>query len=148
MFASVVTADYVYQTFVNTDDITDVIAVPSIGGTMVAPPGTTLPALLLYMTASEYGGVVDATPAADVNSETIRLEVRAINGGTSDAPVYPVAKAQFTALAGQTVSHTFDGDDYTLTFMAVGEVPLTTLVDGANLYRQLGTIYTVDVFRG
>lgn len=147
MFGSVVVADYVYQTFANTDAITDVVPATNIAGTMVAPPGTTLPALLIYMTASEYGGVVDSLPAADITSETIRLEVRAIKDGTSDSPVYPVAKAQLTALAGQTVSHIFDGDTYTLTFSALSEIPLATLVDGANLYRQLGTIYTVDVFR-
>jgi hypothetical protein len=99
------------------------------------------------MTYSEHGGPVTTDASAHTNSETIRLEVKAITKGTSDSEIYPVAKAQFEALAGVNTMHEFDGESWSLAFVAVGEVPLGTLVDEANIYRQLGTIYSVDVFR-
>ena len=147
MFASVVVSDYVYDTLSALSAVTSVVPAARMTGAMVVPPGTALPALMFHMTASEYGGVMNTQAAAHLDSETIRLEVRAIDDGTSDAGIYPVALAQFNALSGVTATHTFDGGDYTLAFLPLGEIPLTTLVDGSNLYRQLGTIYQVDVFR-
>lgn len=147
MFASVAVSNYLYATLGAISGVTSVIPVTRMTGAMVVPPGVALPALMFHMTASEYGGPLTTAANAHIESETIRLEVRAIDDGTSDRDIYPVAKAQLDALAGTTANHTFDGDDWSLSFIAVGEIPLTTLVDGANLYRQLGTIYQVDVFR-
>jgi hypothetical protein len=147
MFASVVVSDYVYETLSALSEVTSVIPPTRMTGAMAVPEGTGLPALLFHMTASQYGGPVQATAAENVNSETIRLEVRAIDDGTSDSAIYPAAMAQFEALSGTHAEHTLDGDTYSLDFIAVGEIPITTLVDGANFYRQLGTIYQVDVFR-
>lgn len=147
MFASVAVSDYLYETLSAVTGITTVIPTTSMTGAMVVPQGVALPALLFHMTASQYGGVVNTLAAADVNSETIRVEVRVIGSGTSDSEIYPAAKAQFTALSGAIVSHSFDGATWNLAISAVGEIPLTTLVDGPNIYRQLGTIYSIDVFR-
>ena len=46
---------------------------------MVVPQDRTLPAVLFHMVASEYGGVISSLAADDVQSETIRLEVRVID---------------------------------------------------------------------
>lgn len=147
MFASVAVSDYVYDTLSAVPAITNVVPNTQFSGAMVAAQGMALPVVIFHMVASQYGGVIDSTPAANVNSETIRLEVRVIDDGTSDSTIYPVAKAAFGALCGVEASHSFDSATWSLTFSAVGEIPLTTLVDGTNIYRQLGTIYTVDVFR-
>ena len=147
MFASVAVADYLYDALGAISGITSVVPTTRMTGAMVVPQGVALPALMFHMVYSEYGGVVDSTPAQNVTSETLRFEVRIIDDGTSDSVIYPAAKAQFNALAGIQVTHTFDGASWFLAFSAVGEIPLTTLMDGANIYRQLGTIYTVDVFR-
>lgn len=147
MFASVAVSDYVYDTLSATPGVTNVIPNTQFSGAMVAAQGMALPAVLFHMTGSQYGGVMDSTPAANVNSETLRFEVRVIDDGTSDSTIYPVAKAAFAALSGVNAAHSFDGDTWTMTFTAVGEIPLTTLMDGSNLYRQLGVILSVDVFR-
>ena len=147
MFGSVVVSDYVYETLAATSGVTNIIPATQFSGAMVAAQGMALPVAIFHMTYSEYGGVLDSTPAANVNSETVRLEVRFIDAGTSDSVIYPAAAASFAALAGVNVSHVFDGTTYTLTFAAIGEVPLGTLMDGAQIYRQLGTVYSVDVFR-
>lgn len=147
MFASVAVSDYVYEVLSATPGVTNVVPNTQFSGAMVAAQGMALPVVIFHMTASQYGGVLDSTPAANVNSETIRFEVRVIDDGTSDSTIYPVAKAAFAALSGVNVSHSFDSATWNLTFTAVGEIPLTTLMDGANLYRQLGVILSVDVFR-
>ena len=147
MFGSAVVSDYVYDTLGAIGGITTVIPTTRMTGAMVVPPGTALPALMFHMVASEYGGPLTTAANAHIESETIRLEVRAIDKGVSIATIYPVAKAQLDALAGTTAQHDYDGQTWSLSFIAVGEIPLGTLVDGSNLYRQLGTIYQVDVFR-
>ena len=42
----------------------------------------------------------------------------------------------------------WEGEPYQITFRPLGEYPLTTVVDGGQLYRQLGTTYAVEVLRG
>lgn len=147
MFGSVVVADYIYKALGAITGITSVIPKPQMVGTMVVPQGVPLPAILFHMTYSEHGGPINTFASAHTNSETLRVEVRVLAESTSDSVIYPIAKAQFTRLAGVNETHTFDGATWNVSFIAVSEIPLTTLMDGSTIYRQLGTIYSVDVFR-
>lgn len=112
-----------------------------------APQDVTFPLCLHYMEAGDYSGVI--TSGTDPTEETIRYVVRLICQGESDSPIRPAAKDALTTLAnidpGDTVTQ--GGDTFSLTFIPVGEWPLTTVIEGGVMYRQLGFFLAAHVFR-
>lgn len=148
MLGSVIVATDTYETLSAQSGITTILPTSALNGTMVVPQGIPLPALLFYMTFSAYGGPVNSVPAHHIGSETITLEVRALAEGTSDDPIVTVAEAALTALAGRITDRAYRGWMYQLCYTAMGEVPLTTLVEGDLIYRQLGATFSVDIMRG
>jgi len=147
MFASVAVADFIYERLGSIGPLVSLLPTSQMTGAMVVPQGTPLPAILFYLTYSEYGGPVTTYASAHTASERLRVEVKVIGEGTSDSAIYPIAKQVFDALAGVVVDHGFDSATWSLSFTTIGEIPLTTLVDGSTIYRQLGATFYVDVFR-
>lgn len=145
MFASRIVNRVLYDTFTQTVGLTAVVGNRIYRG-VAYPQGTQLPALLFYMEQSTYDAGGTTTKAAHITGEQMRFVVRLDDIGTSDTRIAPAAQAQLDALAGAIID-TPDGDQ--LTFVAIGEVPLTSYVDNdGTTYQRLGTIYRVDVTRG
>ena len=106
--------------------------------------GTVFPACLFYPEFSAYDSGGTAVPAEHITGEQLRYVVRVDGPGDSDAAIARAAEAQLEALAGYTVT---TDDGYFLTFVASGEVPLTSYVDGDQPWQRLGTVYTVTIDR-
>jgi hypothetical protein len=151
MFGSEVVAEYVYQVASTTPEVTAAVG-SRIANLAVVPSGLALPALIHYAEQGDYGGVI--TAGDDIDSEVVRYVTRFICEGTSTDPVRLAAQRLLRELAvvRPTAQLTYDGQSYFLTFLATGEWPLTTVVEeaanAAVLYRQLGTIWRVEVMRG
>lgn len=135
-FGSELVAGIVVAELSGIEDVTDAVGARMFGTTMV-PQGQALPALLTYAENSAYSGPIGAEKAI----EQLRIVVRLLCQGTSTAPILAAALAQEEALNGLDVEQ----DGAYVTFRAVGAVPLTTLQDGGIVYRQLGTVYSVEI---
>lgn len=120
-----------------------------VGGAIVQgagfPQGTTTPALRFAMESSAYDAGGHTERAEHITSATMRYVVEIHDTGTSKGRIIPAYMAQRAALAG-LVLDTDDG--FQLTFTAQGEVPLTSYIDGAQVYQRLGDYYTVTVTHG
>jgi hypothetical protein len=151
MFGSEVVAEYVYQVASTTPAVTEAVGT-RIVNLSVLPSGMALPALLHYAEQGDYGGVVAA--GEDIDSEVVRYVTRFVCEGQSTEPVRLAAQRLLAELAYHRPSAqlTYDGETYFLSFLATGEWPLTTVLEevagAATLYRQLGTIWRVEVMRG
>ena len=119
--------------------VTDAVSSRMFSTTFV-PQGQQLPALLTYAENSVYSGPI----GAEINAEQLRVVVRLICQGTSTAPIIDAWDAQIDALNGLVVQQ----DGAYVTFTASGAVPLTTLQDGGTTFRQLGTVYNVEITTG
>lgn len=150
MFGSEVVAEYVHQVATTTPAVMAAIG-GRIANLAVAPGDLALPALLHYAEQGDYGGVINA--GQDIDSEVIRYVTRFICEGASTEPIRLAAQRLLVELAVNrpTGQVTYDGESYFLTFLATGEWPLTTVLEeaagAAVLYRQLGTIWRVEVMR-
>lgn len=143
MFYSRAVNALIYQTLAATPGLTDVVGTRIVRG-VGYPAGITLPACLFFMEQSQYDSGLGAH-AEHIQGESMRYVVRIDDVGTSDSRIASAAEAQLTALAGLVTDHP---DGTQITFHAMGEVPLTSYVDGDTFYQRLGTIYSVDVTRG
>lgn len=108
------------------------------------PQGTTIPALRFAMESSAYDAG-QLAGAEHLTAAQMRYVVEIHDAGTSKGQIIPAYMAQREALAG-LVLDTDDG--FQLTFTAQGEVPLTSYLDGAQVYQRLGDYYTVTVTHG
>ncbi len=106
----------------------------------VVPPGMPLPTCLFHFERAVYSGPISGMS----DSETFRVVVRLICEGASSDPILVAAEAQLTSLDGARIDH----EGSYLTFGANSEWPLTTVYEGGVFYRQLGTIYDVDLTTG
>jgi hypothetical protein len=134
-FGSEVVAEEVYAVLAATGAVTAVVG-SRILNLSVVPQDTDLPAALHYAEAGNYHGPV-GQPSA---SEVVRYVIRFTCEGSSTDPIRAAAEAAFVA---------FDGHEATragtyLGFSVTGEWPLTTVLEGGVLYRQLG--FFVDVY--
>lgn len=144
MFASRLVSRLIYETLSATTAITDVVGTRIVRGTAY-PQGTQLPALRFYMEQSDYAGARNTYQYEHILGETMRFVVSVDDVGTSDSRIAPAAEAQLRALAGKS----FDLDSgEQVTFGAVGEIPITSYVEGERFYQRLGTVYSVTVTRG
>ena len=115
------------------------------------PPRTVLPAALHYMEQNEYGeGAINTATIDDINAATFRWVVRVDTHGNSDSTILGPAEAQLTALHGREVDTTDgEGRNVTVSFRAMGEVPMPPYTDENNVRNQtLGTVYSVELTRG
>lgn len=121
-----------------------------IVGAPVLPQKIALPAVLFSPEFSAYSDPMGggARQPGGITYEQLRFSVRVLCAGLSTDPVLALATAQLAHFDGAAFNTTVDSVSYQLTFMAQGEVPVTTIVDGANVYRQLGTVYTVELVTG
>ncbi len=118
----------------------------NILGRSAAVQGDTLPAVLFYPESSTYDP--PAFGGDNIGMERMRYVVRLVCTGTSTDPIRGAALAQRQHLNGTAFDTVVDGLNYQVTFDAQGAFPMTFIVDGGNTFRQLGTIYRVDVTRG
>lgn len=127
-------------------------AAPFLGkivGADIIPQGDKLPAVTFAPEFSVYDGPLGTPNAgAPITYETLRFALHIMCAGLSTDPILALYKAQFTYFNGSSFSTTYDGQSYEVTFLAQGESMPTTIADGANYYRQLGTVYTVAVTTG
>jgi hypothetical protein len=105
-----------------------------------------LPGALVYPQFTQYDGPIDAdgTPTF----ERVDMEVRFIDKGSSANNIRAAAKAALGALAGSQYQETIDGVTWLVSLDAISEVTPPALLDGATVYRQLGTVYSVEFHRG
>lgn len=115
-------------------------------GLPILPQAVPLPAIAFYPEYSVYNAAMGS--GSDISYEGLRFVVKTMIPGTSTATIRSMALAQIAHFDGRTESYTYDGVTYQISFTANGELLPTTVVDGATFYRQLGTIYKVDVTRG
>ena len=133
VFGSEIVAEEVYA-------VLDPLTAFPIRNISVAPEGTGLPAVLHYMEAGTYDGPIGQTAI----SEAMRYVVRFVCEGASTDPIRAGAEAAFAALDG----HEATRSGCYLAFQASGEWPLTTVLEGGVLYRQLGFFLTVNLTQG
>ncbi len=119
---------------------------PNILGRSAVVQGDTLPALLFYPESSTYDP--PAFGGDNIGMERMRYVVRFVCTGTSTTPIRAAALAQRQHLNGVAFNVVVDTSNYLVTFDAQGAFPMTFIVDGGNSFRQLGTIYSVDVTLG
>lgn len=144
MFGTRIVNRLIYDTLAATAGVTAVVGTRIVRGTAY-PQETQLPALRFYPEQGAYDQLPGPVASAYLTAETLRYVVAVDDAGTSDTRIAPAAEAQLAALAGLIV----DTDDgHQVTFAALGEVPLTSYVDGDRIYQRLGTIYSVTVTRG
>jgi len=125
--------------------VTGAVGVNILGRSAVVQ-GDTLPALLFYPESSTYDP--PAFGGDNIGMEQLRYVVRVICRGTSTDPIRAAALAQRLHLNGVPFNTVVDTLNYRVTFDARGAFPMTFVVDGGNSFRQLGTIYSVDVTLG
>lgn len=106
----------------------------------VAPEGYDLPAVLHYMEAGTYEGPVGYAQTF----ESLRYVVRFLCTGASTDPIRTAAEQAFAVLDG----HEADRAGARLGFQVSGEWPLTTVLEGGTLYRQLGVFLDVHLTQG
>lgn len=106
------------------------------------------PGVLVYPVFTQYDGPIsnDGTPTF----ERVDMEVRFIDKGTSANAIRAAAKAALGHLAGGFYQETIDGVNWTVTLTAASEISQPALIDQqtGEIYRQLGTVYTVEFHRG
>lgn len=123
----------------------------TIIGLPVIPPGLPLPGLCFAPEFSSYDhplGAFKRDAGSAITYEALRFVVTAQCEGFSTDPIEAVATAQRDALDGLVKDVVHDDIAYQATFVATGAVPLTTVLDGATFYRQLGTVYAVELVTG
>ena len=120
-----------------------------IVGMAIAPESMTLPGCMFYPEQSMYSGPAFNRSAGDsLNYEGVRFAVRFACLGTSTNPIKAAALAQLNHLDGATFDEQYDGRWYAFSFIANGEYLPTTAIRNDVLYRQLGTVYNVEITRG
>lgn len=139
-FGSELVAEAVYTVLSGLPAVQSAV-VDRIVNLSVVPQGVALPALLHYMEAGTYDGAIGQ--AATV--ERLRYVVRVSCEGQSTDPIKAAAEAAFAELDGAQVDLP---DSVLLTFQVSGEWPLTTVLDGGVLYRQLGFYLDVELTQG
>ncbi len=107
----------------------------------VAPEGYDLPAVLHYMETGTYAGPI---AGYSQTHEVLRYVVRFLCNGASTDPIRTAAEAAYVLLDG----HTAERAGAHLNFNVSGEWPLTTVLEGGTLYRQLGVFLDVDMTQG
>lgn len=137
VFGSQVVAEEVYTVLSALTEIPDAWKIINL---MVVPEGTPLPAVLHYMENGDYTGPIGQAVA----SERLRYVVRFTCQGQSVGPILTAAAAAFLTLDG----HEAQRDGAFLGFDVSGEWPLTTVLEGGTLYRQLGFYLQVDLTQG
>ncbi len=118
----------------------------NILGRSAVVQGDTLPAVLFYSEASSYDP--PAFGGDNIGMEQLRYVVRVVCRGTSTDPIRAAALAQRQHINGTAFDTVVDGLNYQVTFAAQGAFPLTFIVTEGNTFRQLGSIYRVDVTLG
>lgn len=120
-----------------------------IHGLMVAPVPYSEPFLLYHPEQSSYPTEAIDRFGGEISSELMRFAVRLICPGESTDPILAAATAQLAHfLAAGPIDDEWDSLPFQVTFTPLGEYPLTTLVDGGDISRQLGTLYAVECLRG
>lgn len=148
MLASILVEQVIYQRLTSSAIITDTVGESAHGLTFV-PQDEPLPALLFHYQSTGYPtGSVNTNAADEINIEELEYVVKFQCEGTSTTPIEAAALEQLRLLAGLLADVEYDGRSYQISFSAIGEAPLPTLQENQNVYRQLGTVYSVEVVRG
>ncbi len=112
----------------------------------IYPGDQPLPGALVYPQFTQYDGPIngDGTPTY----ERVDMEVRFIADGTSAGTIRAAARAALAHFGTNAqYTETIDGINWHVSFGATGEVP-PALINDTYIYRQLGTVYTVEFNRG
>jgi len=117
-------------------------------GTTIIPLGADLPAGSFYQEFSQYGAPLGLQGAGDLSSETMRWVIRFICEGESDEPILAATEAQLERFHGRQFLREIGGVHHYIHFSANSEIPINTLLEDTHVYRQLGTIYDVEITRG
>lgn len=144
-FGSEIVDEVLYAELAGLSAVTGAVGASILGRSAVVQ-GDTLPAVLFYSEASSYDP--PAFGGDNIGMEQLRYVVRVVCRGTSTDPIRAAALAQRQHLNGTAFNTVVDGLNYQVTFDAQGAFPLTFIVTEGNTYRQLGTIYRVDVTLG
>jgi len=148
MFGSEIVSTLIYQELTALPEAASFAG--KIVGAAVIPQGDRLPAVTFSPQFSSYDAPLGggAHQPGGITFEELRFAITVMCAGLSTDPIIALAQAQLDHFDGASFPITYGGRAYFVTFLAQGEVPLTTVADGANVYRQLGTVYTVDVTTG
>ncbi len=118
------------------------IGTTKVVGLPVLPQGAgALPGIAFYPEFSAYTGAM----GSKTSYERLRFVVKAMCEGKGTDQIDAVALAQLAHFDGLTVDVVYDGTNYQLTFSPNSEVLPTTVVDEDRFYRQLGTVYDIDL---
>lgn len=147
MFGSIVAEEVIYQRLSSDPTITGTVG-ESVWALMSVPQGEPIPALLFYRTNSSYGGYASAVESDDINYEEMLYEVHVVCEGTSTVPIEDAAERQMDLLSGFEAQVQYRGRNYQLLFTAEGETMLGSVQEGPQFYRDLGTVYRVEISRG
>jgi hypothetical protein len=145
MFASVVAARILASVLTGVPEVIALTGARLLYD-MVVPADIALPAGLFYFENPQY-----TTPIGNgalPTGQTLRGVVRMIDDGESFLPLEDAAYAQFEALHGKRFDLEHRGHMWLVTVDAMQEYPLPTVTVRDQPYRQLGTIYSVNVTRG
>lgn len=136
MFGSIYVGRFVSNLLLQEPVITNVVG-DRIANIMVMPQGYTLPAILHYMESGSYDGVT----YGEITEQDIQYVVRIACEGESTVPILAAAEKIVETLNNSIGSV----DGYYINGHAVGEWPITTLIENGIIYRQLGTYFNFHV---
>ncbi len=111
-------------------------------GLPILPQAVPLPAMAFYPEYSVYEA------QTGLAYEGLRFAIKVMVAGTSTGSIRPMALAQLNHFDGRIANYTYEAVNYQISFTANGELLPTTVVDAGTFYRQLGTIYNVDITSG
>ena len=127
--------------------VADATIQADLGGRVVnnrrIPADVALPALMFYVEDAPYSGPI----GDNLNQQVCRFVVRVVDRGESFGRIYAPAEAQLAALNALDTEVTERGIRYQVLVNPTAEYPLTHVAEGDREYRQLGTIYTVEIYR-
>lgn len=150
MLASRIVAPIIYAEVLGLPEVSDAIG-DRLYNSLTLPQGVALPAGLFYLEFAPYGtSSMGSGIAGMLTAETMRWVVRFLVQDSSDDAILAATEAQLKRLHNARFDVPASGGypSYVVNFDAQAEYPLTSFVDGGDEYRQLGTVYTVDVTSG
>lgn len=150
MLASRIVAPIIYAEVLSLPEVSDAIG-DRFFNSLTLPQGEALPAGLFYLEHAPYGNAAMGSGwAGALTIETMRWVVRFMVQDASDDAILAATEAQLKHLHNYEVDIPASGGNppYHVYFSAQAEYPLTSFVDGGDEYRQLGTVYSVEVTSG
>lgn len=127
---------WLYTILAGTPEVSALVGTRIVRG--YVPAGVVTPYAQFFREAATDNGPI----GSDIDSETLRYQVKLVTKGWSDEPLAAAAEAMHPAI--------IDGDQnlipgYDITALRIGELPFDLPPEGGEPWQQLGGVYSITV---